>query len=397
MHPAVLTSAALLLLVSSAAGIVRMERSGGFVKLSNGIWWPAMLEQTKGEHDNDEKNTLNPFHVIASASDVIVAHLLGEDQVAALKVTDRGVSWDVAHEVNTTINQDIPATLQHQYDHAVSLLDAQLIAEQTKAADYGAVNSIIAINSQVPSSSGLTSGPSTILGKRRIASESPSASAFVLDGSSSSSSSSATDDGIPESLLLVGIPQPGLPESLCPLVQHNHPSHFSHHSHELVLKRSDALPWDDYFMAVAYLSAMRSKDPNTQVGACIVNDDKRIVGIGYNGFPRGCSDDGMIVKPYPHISITFTNTQLRAHTLTHPLTHSLTHQLTHFLTHQLTHTLSNPLSNPHSNPLLPQSCRGPVKQTTKWTQNITLSSTSTNPLSNTPTNPLSTRPLTDTN
>lgn len=57
------------------------------------------------------------------------------------------------------------------------------------------------------------------------------------------------------------------------------------------LKRKDALTWDDYFIAVAFLSAMRSKDPSTQVGACIVNSRNRIVGIGYNGFPRGCSDD----------------------------------------------------------------------------------------------------------
>jgi len=56
-------------------------------------------------------------------------------------------------------------------------------------------------------------------------------------------------------------------------------------------KRSDYLSWDDYFMAVAMLSAQRSKDPNTQVGACIVNRQKRIVGVGYNGFPTGCSDD----------------------------------------------------------------------------------------------------------
>jgi dCMP deaminase len=56
-------------------------------------------------------------------------------------------------------------------------------------------------------------------------------------------------------------------------------------------KRPDYLSWDDYFMAVALLSAQRSKDPNTQVGACIVNGQKRIVGVGYNGFPTGCSDD----------------------------------------------------------------------------------------------------------
>ncbi len=51
------------------------------------------------------------------------------------------------------------------------------------------------------------------------------------------------------------------------------------------------ISWDQYFMGVALLSAKRSKDPNTQVGACLVNEDKRIIGIGYNGFPRGCKDD----------------------------------------------------------------------------------------------------------
>lgn len=58
-------------------------------------------------------------------------------------------------------------------------------------------------------------------------------------------------------------------------------------------KRIDHISWDEYFMGVAMLSAMRSKDPNTQVGACIVNKDKRIVGVGYNGFPTGCSDDDL--------------------------------------------------------------------------------------------------------
>jgi dCMP deaminase len=59
----------------------------------------------------------------------------------------------------------------------------------------------------------------------------------------------------------------------------------------MVTKRPDYISWDDYFMAVAQLSALRSKDPNTQVGACIVNKRKRIIGIGYNGFPTGCDDD----------------------------------------------------------------------------------------------------------
>eukprot|EP00581_Thalassiosira_minuscula_P001663 CAMPEP_0183740674 /NCGR_PEP_ID=MMETSP0737-20130205/60215_1 /TAXON_ID=385413 /ORGANISM="Thalassiosira miniscula, Strain CCMP1093" /LENGTH=421 /DNA_ID=CAMNT_0025975801 /DNA_START=168 /DNA_END=1430 /DNA_ORIENTATION=- len=58
-----------------------------------------------------------------------------------------------------------------------------------------------------------------------------------------------------------------------------------------VQKRADYLSWDDYFMGVAFLSAQRSKDPNTQVGACIVDANHCIIGIGYNGFPRGCSDE----------------------------------------------------------------------------------------------------------
>lgn len=50
------------------------------------------------------------------------------------------------------------------------------------------------------------------------------------------------------------------------------------------------ISWDEYFMGVALLSAKRSKDPSTQVGACVVNEDKRIIGIGYNGLPTGCDD-----------------------------------------------------------------------------------------------------------
>lgn len=51
------------------------------------------------------------------------------------------------------------------------------------------------------------------------------------------------------------------------------------------------ISWEEYFMGVALLSAKRSKDPSTQVGACVVNKDKRIIGIGYNGFPTGCKDE----------------------------------------------------------------------------------------------------------
>ncbi len=56
-------------------------------------------------------------------------------------------------------------------------------------------------------------------------------------------------------------------------------------------KRDNYISWDEYFMGVAILSAKRSKDPNTQVGACVVNPDKKIVSVGYNGMPSGVDDD----------------------------------------------------------------------------------------------------------
>lgn len=61
--------------------------------------------------------------------------------------------------------------------------------------------------------------------------------------------------------------------------------------HLTVKKRQDYISWDEYFMGVALLSAKRSKDPSTQVGACIVNNKNKIVGAGYNGLPMGCDDD----------------------------------------------------------------------------------------------------------
>ena len=59
----------------------------------------------------------------------------------------------------------------------------------------------------------------------------------------------------------------------------------------MVTKREDYISWDEYFMGVAILAAKRSKDPNTQVGACIVDKNNVILTTGYNGFPKGCSDD----------------------------------------------------------------------------------------------------------
>ena len=59
------------------------------------------------------------------------------------------------------------------------------------------------------------------------------------------------------------------------------------------MKREDYISWDEYFMGIAMLSAMRSKDNNSQVGACIVSPENKILSLGYNGMPIGCNDDDM--------------------------------------------------------------------------------------------------------
>lgn len=75
-----------------------------------------------------------------------------------------------------------------------------------------------------------------------------------------------------------------------------------------IKKRENYISWDEYFMGIAQLAAFRSKDPNSQVGACIVKDNK-ILWVGYNGFPYGCSDDdypwsregGFLETKYPFV------------------------------------------------------------------------------------------------
>ena len=84
------------------------------------------------------------------------------------------------------------------------------------------------------------------------------------------------------------------------------------------MKRADYINWDEYFMGVAMLAARRSKDPNTQVGACIVSPDNIIISTGYNGMPKGCSDDEFpweregIETKYPYVVHAELNAILNA-------------------------------------------------------------------------------------
>lgn len=90
----------------------------------------------------------------------------------------------------------------------------------------------------------------------------------------------------------------------------------------MVGKRTNYLSWDEYFMAVAILSGHRSKDPNTQVGACVADPNNKIVGVGYNGFPWGCSDDELpweregsyLDTKYPYVCHAELNAVLNSNT-----------------------------------------------------------------------------------
>ena len=82
-------------------------------------------------------------------------------------------------------------------------------------------------------------------------------------------------------------------------------------------QREDYINWDEYFMGVAFLSAKRSKDPHTQVGACIVSQDNKILSMGYNGFPNGCADEDFpwnreSADPYDNKYFYTTHSELNA-------------------------------------------------------------------------------------
>ena len=82
-------------------------------------------------------------------------------------------------------------------------------------------------------------------------------------------------------------------------------------------QRKDYINWDEFFMGIAFLSAKRSKDPNTQVGACIVSQDNKILSMGYNGFPNGCSDEDFpwnreSADPYDNKYFYTTHSELNA-------------------------------------------------------------------------------------
>ena len=204
-----------------------------WIKLSNQIWWPAKILK---EDQND------PFSF--RIQNVNRAQLLGTTKIVAINVTDES-TVRLEGSNNVEFKQEIPVSLRIMYDHAItelSEISSHLQGLQNVSDPNGVAPNL--------SESNITQ---TVVEEYR--------NTFTQDDAISSIHNSFESGALPYLTA--------------------------------TKKRNDFIPWDEYFMAVASLSSMRSKDPSTQVGACIVNKEKRIVGIGYNGFPRGCSDDDL--------------------------------------------------------------------------------------------------------
>jgi len=227
-----------------------------WVHLENSLWWPARVEC------NDEHS---PLPCPIDSSSLRIVQLFGASKSVAIDILNSAISKKF--EPNVEIQQHIPQHLLSLYQKALTevslaaLRTSEDIEKSTLPCEKisSELDSINTSNDEdyIPNTD--TSGA---LPRKRSRSFSNHNSSLLIDNFS------------PPIILPPLTPIPSLP------------SHYSP-----VKKRQDVLEWDDYFMSVAFLSAMRSKDPSTQVGACIVNNEKRIVGIGYNGFPRGCSDD----------------------------------------------------------------------------------------------------------
>ena len=262
------------------------------------LWWPGsvistfpsmlsnQLKEKKGRKNEKQEELIisvgldnllheRDFFRGVGCDDLMVVKYLGVEQekLTALRLTDRGLSWDLlsAHDLKTQL---VPTTMQIQYSTAMNILDKRdqkdtgcLPPDEVFKKPFENVPSNeVNVVEQQNDTSDMSDIASSALdhGARNIILTN-AAEAYDSEGISSSS------------LQQENLFEEAIDKNSLKLLDHK--CSLNHH-HSLTKKRQNVLPWDDYFMSVAFLSAMRSKDPSTQVGACIVNPEKRVVGIG---------------------------------------------------------------------------------------------------------------------
>lgn len=246
------------------------------------LWWPGAVISTFPPVVSGHSNENDIFGGTGCDNLMVVKYLGVADDVeqaklAALRLTDRGLSWDILNTRDLK-SQLVPTTMQIQYDAAMIIVEKKdeedssacilsdgTFSEAVKNQVAEQQQDILTKNSLNDIASSATAMDH---GARNIISMN-AAKGYDLEGISSSSLSQKN------------FFQEAIDENSLNFLDHKCSLHTNqHHDSLMTKKRKNVLPWDDYFMSVAFLSAMRSKDPSTQVGACIVNPEKRVVGIG---------------------------------------------------------------------------------------------------------------------
>lgn len=297
MNPHRVASFWLLRLACSAATMSAL-RIGDIVWVNvanQTLWWPGSVISTfptcasTPTHENDIFNGIG-------CDNLMVVKYLGvtdgaeQGKHSAFRLTDRGLTWDVlnSHDLKT---QSVPSTMQIQYDAAMTMIDSKdkedsqsiqserIIFESLKNIPSEKILSTEINDAELQND--MSDNARNILTIRNSAAEAyDSEGIFLAEEKNILSTNTKTEAEENNSFsskkefftLPIDKNNLNLLDNKCTL---NLNSQYS-----VTKKRENVLPWDDYFMSVAFLSAMRSKDPSTQVGACIVNKENRVVGIG---------------------------------------------------------------------------------------------------------------------
>ena len=243
------------------------------------IWWPSSIVSISSPKISEQSASYDPFSSGGFNDLMVIKYICATNdsddaKLAILKLSEKGCSWDCLTDFDRR-SQTIPASLKAHYDSAISVVYNEK-KDESVPLRFDSISLVTPIKQSNPTTNGI---------KER------SAECFELLSESDKSvrnrniMTAATTEGYDLEGIAVINSNPN-PNSINQLFkQEIEPSFLQNLDHKCstksrVLKRENVVPWDDYFMSIAFLSAMRSKDPSTQVGACIVNPDRRIVGIG---------------------------------------------------------------------------------------------------------------------
>jgi hypothetical protein len=268
-----------------------------WVKLADEkIWWPSSIVSISDSKSREQSPSNDPFSSGGLDDLMVIKYICATNdsdnaKIAILKLSAEGDSWDCLNDLDRR-SQNIPASLKAQYDSAISLIYNE---EKVK----GVRLRFDSISLVTPSKQNI----SILYGNRECSAE---YSELPSESDNSVRNRNVMTAATTEGYDLEGIVNP-INELFCQEIE---PSSLQCLDHKCstksrVLKRENVVPWDDYFMSIAFLSAMRSKDPSTQVGACIVNPDRRIVGIGEFFSYFFCSILGLFVSSYECYFLSF--------------------------------------------------------------------------------------------